>query len=64
MWETQGSASTEPVIFCCGKTVAAAILRLSRLFMCSVHTANPTEYYFMMWQGDPVKFRNNRPLLC
>ena len=26
MWETQGSASTEPVIFCCGKTAAASLL--------------------------------------
>ena len=25
---------------------------------------SPTEYCLLVWQGDPVRIRNNRPLLC
>ena len=35
MWETHGSASTEPVIFCCGKTAAAFLLGVLQLFCCT-----------------------------
>ena len=46
--ETQGSASTEPVIFCCGKTAAASLVigdaAVSVLAVCRIpahgHTAN------------------------
>ena len=34
MWETHGSASTESVVFCCGKTAAAALfVGLLQLFV-------------------------------
>ena len=72
MWETQGSASTEPVIFCCGKRGSNPS---GLLFFVSVgvlplhdcpggHCRKPTEYCLLMPQGDPVRIRNNRPLLC
>ena len=32
--KTLGSASTEPVIFCCGKTAAAAQCRVAAVFCC------------------------------
>ena len=32
--KTLGSASTEPVIFCCGKTAAAALYRVAAVFCC------------------------------
>ena len=70
--KTLGSASTEPVIFCCGKTAAASLLiGDAAFFVMAVGRSpfpqpirNPTEYCFMVQQGDPVKIRNNRPLLC
>ena len=31
--KTQGSASTEPVVFCCGKTAAAALERVAAAFL-------------------------------
>ena len=33
--KTQGSASTEPVVFCCGKTAAAALCRGAAAFLLS-----------------------------
>ena len=58
---TQGSASTEPVIFCCGKTAAAARCRVAVAFCFSAHQLNITD---TIGSGDPVRNRNNRPLLC
>ena len=59
--KTLGSASTEPVLFCCGKTAAAVLFWAAAAFcfFCA-----PTEYCLLVWQGDPVRIRNNRPLLC
>ena len=77
--KTHGSASTGSVIFCCGKTAAVAHLSgLLQLFCCDClrgsppwsadcsggHSPQPTEYCLSMRYGDPVKIRNNRPLLC
>ena len=77
--KTLGSASTEPVIFCCGKTAAAArvwgccsffavtvcvwIPPSARIAL-TVTVRKPTEYCLSMRYGDPVRNRNNRPLLC
>ena len=132
-WKTPGSASTDSVVFCCGKTAAAAPFQgLLQFFYCDClrgsspgsadcpdgHSPQPTEYCLSMrWQtenqstrvdtgrfchrfcvksrrntlciprllyaeagakdpvntaddcsqfasGDPVRNRNNRPLLC
>ena len=70
--KTLGSASTEPVIFCCGKTAAASLLIGDAAFSvlgCGLFpllTAFPqsTEYCLGIPYGDPVRIRNNRPLLC
>ena len=77
--KTLGSASTEPVVFCCGKTAAATLfVGLLQLFCCgcpcadspsaqiawTVTARKPTEYCLSMRYGDPVRNRNNRPLLC
>ena len=50
--KTQGSASTEPVIFCCRKTAAATLWRVAAAF-CFFCT--PTEYYWydrFRWSGE------------
>ena len=72
MCETQGSASTEPVIFCCGKTAAASLLIGDAAFSVMAvgsppahsHTASQLNIADTIGQGDPVGNRNNRPLLC
>lgn len=78
--KTLGSASTEPVVFCCGKTAAATqvlgccsffavtvcvgLIPLDLLIALAVTARKPTEYCLSMRCGDPVRNRNNRPLLC
>ena len=74
--KTQGSASTDSVVFCCGKTAAAALDRVAAAFCydrrrappCTIAPAviarKPTEYCLSIPFGDPVGNRNNRPLLC
>jgi len=74
-----GSASTDSVVFCCGKRlqrpftrVAAAFLLwpsvwvfpLDPLIALAVTACDTTEYCLSMGLGDPVGNRNNRPLLC
>ena len=65
--KTQGSASTEPVVFCCGKTAAAALCRVAAVFCCgrlcvdspsaliawTVTARKPTEYCFIdaVWES-------------
>ena len=76
MWETHGSASTEPVIFCCGKRLQRSF-GAAAVFCCddccdtslvtdcpAVTVRTPSEYCVLVLQGDPVRVRNNRPLLC
>ena len=76
--KTRGSASTDSVVFCCGKSAAVTLLGLLQLFCCdclggfpldllialTVTDRKPTEYCLLTGIGDSVRTRNNRPLLC
>ena len=45
-------------------TVCVGLIPLDLLIALAVTARKLTEYCLSMWYGDPVRNRNNRPLLC
>ena len=50
-----------PQLFC---RTAGRVIDPPRMDSPGGAARKPTEYCLLVWQGDPVRIRNNRPLLC